>query len=496
MLGIIGLLFAVFLATRLYQTSSLVFDPYHYRFVASELAAVASGHYPLGGFVSQYTNLLPFLCAPALLASPFDAMTSVVIVTLILQVVTLAVSGWFVWVAASRLEFRLLGLLLLGGHAVLGRSYFQLFPIRLVVPMVAFAATWRVVRAYRASDSLVMVGLVVGGWTPVLVLNNPDFGLPASAALVAATVAVTVTRPRDVLGLALSAICGALAALALLSAGITLFSGSLKLGDVVTFARAFAVVGFFREPMAVFEPGVVLFPLGLISLTLGLGARSSGVGALTMDRSFTLVLMGTFQLLCLSYPLGRSYSTNFSAVLLPSIVMVVVLLDLLLEERSDLRPLRSERTLTVRHCAVAFVGLALAFIAGRVLPALEQPPAWESERDQPILVSYLDDPGPDAALPVDANLSGQLLNWATLIELDLGVDSLLVSNDPSSVTLITGLAKRQCEVLAATRGRVVMRSDTAKNLLVIDTCARIWNERGLESVPDSDLVILGVSPEH
>ena len=264
---------------------------------------------------------------------------------------------------------------------------------------------------------------------------------------------------------------------------------------MVTFARAFAVVGFFREPMAVFEPGVVLFPLGLISLTLGLSARSSGVGALTVDRSFTLVLMGTFQLLCLSYPLGRSFSSNFTAVLLPSIVMVVLLLDLLLDQRSDLRPLRSERALTVRHCAVAFVGLALAFIAGRVLPALEYPPAWESERDQPILVSYLDDPGPDAALPVDANLSGQLLNWATLIELDLGVDSLLVSNDPSSVTLITGLAERQCEVLAATTGRVVMRSNTAKNLPAIDTCARIWNERGLEPIPDSDLVILGVSLE-
>lgn len=490
LLRIFGVVLVIFVTTKIFQTASSLYDPYHYRFVASELTSVASGNFPLGGYVSQYSNLVPYLVAPAVLVLPFDSLTSVVIVSFVLQLTTALLAAKMLLKVTERLEIRVLGLVLLATYMVQGRGYHQVFPLRLFLPMVAFATMLTIFQRSLDGRSSTVMYCSLGAWLPILILNNPDHGIPAVIALLVAFLdpkEFHISGARASIG---AMTLGFTVSLGVVIGGIWLVSGVVQPMDAFVFPKTFGLTGFMREPIALFDPVMVLFPLGLIALFLGFWSLESSSEQTKRGPRFMLRLLGTFQILTLAYPLGRSFSSTIVVSLMPSLMLIIIISDYLLTVSKDNRLVNFAKVRTVGHWIAAFLGVASAFAAGRSLASV-QAPVKDLSGPSAVEAYVTESKFVDIPLSIVESLSGQLLEWSPIVELDFRVESLLVTNDPSSVTLISDLAARQCDILAATTGRVIMMPDTANDLLNVATCRRLWGERGIENAADSALVVLG-----
>jgi len=507
----LGVAVGTALVLTLVQTPSSVVDPYHFSFVANEMLAVSAGEFPLGGVVHQYTNLLPYAVAPILEVLPVAPLAGLLGLTLLLQLFVLGALGWIIRQTVSSGGVRAVSYLLLAGCGLASYSYVQTFPIRFVVPLAVLVLIGRTCHSggpVRPSSSV--VGAMLGATSVLLIVNNADFGGAAALALVATEVVIGRQSEADLRSWAFRIggfALGALVALFTTGLLITALAGEFVIGDLVTFARAFGGSGFYREPMALLEPAVVLVLLGLTGLAIGIRQEQSDCStreySTRVYKDYWLVVMSLFLLLLFAYPMGRSFQTTFVALSLPGVIVGANVLDRALTAQTS----ANDWLLRVFS---SFVGLmSLMFIGGQISSSVSATGGIHLWWDRSHSLSVIEEDALDRGfslelgggaesirLPAGVGLpDAQALGWSNLYEVQFGLESVAVSNHIESVLLLRDLVDRQCLALSETSDPVLLLTTSVERLAVASRCEETFASRGIVMVEGTELSVLGGFPD-
>ena len=502
----LGVAVGTALVLTLVQTPSSVVDPFHFSFVANEMLAVSAGEFPLGGAVHQYTNLLPYVVAPILKVLPITPLAGVLAVTLLLQLLVLGALGWIIRQTVSSGGVRAVSYLLLAGCGLASYSYVQTFPIRFVLPLAVLILIGRTChsgRPVRPSSSV--VGAMLGATSVLLIVNNADFGGAAALALVATEVVIGRRSEADLRSWAFRIggfALGALVALFTTGLLITALAGEFVLGDLLVFARAFGGSGFYREPMALLEPAVVLVLLGLTGLAIGFRKQQSGCSSREY-KDYWLVVMSLFLLLLFAYPMGRSFQSTFAALSLPGVVVGANVLD------RALKLYMSEGDWLLRVFSSCVGLMSLMFIGGQISSSVSATGGIHLWWDRSHSLSVIEEDALDRGfslelgggaesirLPAGVGLpDAQALGWSNLYEVQFGLESVAVSNHIESVLLLRDLVDRQCLALSETSDPVLLLTTSVERLAVASRCEETFASRGIVMVEGTELSVLGGFPD-
>lgn len=372
-LGLVVLFVALWLSTAINTESSFNAANFGVRANASfwlgEAYAVLDQRAPLVDFHAQYGQLWPYVSAGAMALFGTGFETYAVTMAAASALCLLAMFAVFrrlvhssLLALALFLPFVATGFFMEIGP--LGNRYgpsnlFSMFPMRYGGPYVL---AWLLVRHVdrlrprRAALLFLAAGLVV--------LNNPDFGLPAFAGTLVALV-WTDARPwrRRVGALALAALAGLLGAVVLVALLTLAVAGALPhFSYLFTFPRLWGVGGVTMLPMPALGFHLALYATFAAALVVATVRAVSGAG----QRALTAMLAwaGVFGLGASSYFAGRSHPevliSLFSAWALALALLAIVVVRGL-AARGGRRP-------TVAEVAV-LAGLALAACSLAQTPA-------------------------------------------------------------------------------------------------------------------------------
>jgi hypothetical protein len=281
-------------------------------FWLDETFAVLNGLTPLATFHAQYAQLWPYVTAGAmaLLGTTFVVYATVTISATVATMV--AVFATFRRVAGSSLLA--LGLFVpflatsfFREQGTLANRYgpsnlFTLFPIRYGGP---FVLAWLISRRLdgRRPRSDAALFLIAG----LVVLNNPEFGIPAFAATLAALVWTLPQVTWRSAGRVTAAAAGGLAGAVAIVAFVTLIvSGRLPdFGLLTEFSRVYGLDGFGMLPMPTFGFHLAIY------LTFAAALVLATVRAVERERDTVLTgllcWIGVFGLGAGGYYAGRSH---------------------------------------------------------------------------------------------------------------------------------------------------------------------------------------------
>jgi hypothetical protein len=371
-LGIVLVLLGLWLLTAINTEGSFNASNFGVRANASfwldEAFAVLDHRAPLVDFHAQYGQLWPYVSAGAMALFGASFETYVAVMVTATALCLLAMFAVFrrlvhssLLALALFLPFVATGFFMEIGP--LGNRYgpsnlFSMFPMRYGGPYVL---AWLLVRHVdrlrprRAALLFLTAGLVV--------LNNPDFGMPAFAATLVALV-WTDARPwwPRVGRLALEAAAGMLGAIVLVSLLTLAVVGALPhLSYLFTFPRLWARGGVTMLPMPALGFHLALYATFAAALLVATVRAVSGAEQRTLTAM--LAWAGVFGLGASSYFAGRSHPevliSLFSVWALALALLGIVVVRGLAAER---------RWPTVAEVAVLF-GLALAACSLAQTPA-------------------------------------------------------------------------------------------------------------------------------
>ena len=359
-------------------------------FWIDEPYAILNGQASLVDFNAQYAHLWSYVTAGALavFGHSFSVYTSVMILGT--AVAMLAVLDVFRRLVASSLIAFLLFLPFVATsffmeEGPLGNRYappnlFSLFPVRYGGP---FVVLWLVVRRLQRTPRGPPVLIFV--FAGLATINNPEFGLPALVATLAALGAVECARtPAGIARLLASAVVGlagsaaAVAALTLAVAG-----GWPHFEMLITFPRAFAA-GFGMMPMPVVGFHLVLYATFAAAIVIAVVRLVDAAGDVRLTGA--LLWSGIFGLGAGAYFVGRSHPqvliNIFSAWSLALSLLVIVTVRGIVE-----RPHR--RPGLVEALVFACLGLCVCSIAQTPTPWSQWDRIASAQRDAGLNERYI-----------------------------------------------------------------------------------------------------------
>ena len=499
----------------LLQFPSGIRDPFHYRYTSEEIVTVAAGRFPLADYVPQYTNLLPFPIAPVLRWFPGRAELVVVGWLLLLQVVALAVAVALPVLLGGR---RYLGPALVvacgpplmevsGGTS--SSTYFAVMPMRVVLPATAILAAYLALRkrqdvVLRRPARLLSVGVVAG----LAALNNPDYGLPALAAVLvvvflagrsfgARCLALGVTTVGAVLVFPAYALIGAMA------------GKSVDWSKWLAFQRVFGAEGYSAVAMKPFGPHIAVVALFVSASVLGfvLVWRSrSTTSSFAYRQGLVLALTGGWSLLSLPYFVGRTLTPTLIGGYTYAIGLVVAALLPLLHR--SVRAIRAEvaRDMTAASIGLAFGGLAVASAVAS-LAFVSAPSDYIDGQMQHAggrsgvftgVVMTMDallavPANEDLRELVDAGEVGQAVDMSGLLELATGFPSVSIASSPDYFDTSPFFAQTLCGGPWPDSARyLLVDADVAVRLAAEPVCADRFDlgSRRTFSTGDASFVLL------
>jgi len=188
----------VAMSLSIYTTATALAAPavttYHFQFAEEELTAIFAGRVPDVNFVPQYVNVLGYLTAPWFHVFGTSIGSFTAVLALLSGVAFLAVGLAFRlvvgnWLLAAIVYVPFLSLAMTPGYrypnaVVTVVNYAALMPFRYLGPFVLLAAVGLVLRRKRVWWCWFFVGALSG----LVLANNVDFGLAATAAALAASI--------------------------------------------------------------------------------------------------------------------------------------------------------------------------------------------------------------------------------------------------------------------------------------------------------------------
>lgn len=306
----------------LLQNPAGVNDTFHFGFSSEELMSAGAGRYPLVDFVSQYTNLLPYLFAPAFSIFPGHPVEIVLVGIFLMQVLAVIAVAVLCFYSTRKIEFALLGVIFSLGPVLASSAtgyssgwYFQNFPIRFVFPLLTIVFLGKMFTRWKDAPpfGVFVLGILAG----TTALNNPEFGIPLLLVIgVVLTLAsqdwkkIFQTLGYFVLG-NIFLVCGVLIL-------FPLFFGNLDWSFYLAFLRAFGVDLFGAVAMRDAGFHIIAASLFIITSVIGFQLivinRKNAVspqGDRYLVQGIIMAAFGGWSLLSLVYASGRSLPPTY-----------------------------------------------------------------------------------------------------------------------------------------------------------------------------------------
>jgi hypothetical protein len=347
------------------------FHAYEVPFHLDETFAVLNGLTPYVDFNAQYTSLLSYLIAGSMLlfgksvlvfTATLCAISAVALVAVydllrrILRSPAAALALYLPFMATSLFAEGVRGLPFTPGIVrFTPGTYFQTFPLRYCGP---YLLAWLLARHVERRQARTWPLFVAAG---LVVLNNPEFGIPALGALVVAMLLTTIPPgARHLLRFGGEALLGLALAAALVALVTLLRAGSLPhLERAIFFSRLYGMSGFASAPL----PAVLGLPL-VVYATYAAAIGVAAVRAIERASGRILTAMlawsGVFGLGSAAYWVARPHETTlpttFSAWALSLVLLAVVAVRQLASRPSRLPSLATLAVLfglVVTACSVA-----------------------------------------------------------------------------------------------------------------------------------------------
>jgi len=457
-----GALTLSFAVPALLQLPSSLLDPYHFLFIADEIAAPAAGKFPLGDYIPQYVTLLGWPVAPVLNLMGASSLTGVVLWLVFLQVVAFAIAimlpvvigGWRFLVPGSIV---VLGPSLVSGVDFAGPvSYFQTTPARIVLPSIAIFVAFRMLRTgperRRNAWAFLGLGLLLGA----TLLNNPDYGAPALAAVILATI-LSVRPFRYAIRIIFLQLVG------VLSVFITYDLLGRLAGHVVnwpywvTFQTVYGAQGHSWStpvrPFGIHIAVVALFMAAVVAGAAMIAADLRRPDSSLRQQGVALLLVGSWSMLSLPYFIGRSlvptliggYAFMIGMTVAAFLPTINVALKALLKNSDRIRV---EPIAATSLGIVAIVGVG-SFWSFAPLPStsfdrIVSTPStgtWEIANGGTLAGEFkVSASGPQK----DERIVAQALQMSSLIEITTGIPSASVPSNPLHFTTDPVFVDAQC----------------------------------------------------
>jgi hypothetical protein len=340
----------------------------HMAFWIDEAFSILNGQAPLVDFHAQYGHLWAYLAAGGmtLLGASLGVYAAIMLAgtagTMAIVFATLRrlVGGSSLQTLALYLPFVATSFFMKLGppdNRYSPASLFSLFPIRYGGPYVLL---WLLVRrVQKRSAGRLLPLLVLAG---VVVINNPEFGVPALGATLVALAWTQPSRaPRALAQLTGLAIVGLAIAAALVCVLTLAVAGSLPhFGMLLTYPRIFGTEGFGLLPMPSVGFHLVVYVTFVAAIVVATVRSASGDD----DRALTVALAwcGVFGLGVGAYFTGRSHPhvlTDLFSIWSLVLVLLGIVAIRAIQRRPSRRPLLAEllvlAALGVMVCSLAQV---------------------------------------------------------------------------------------------------------------------------------------------
>ncbi|MFN2476111.1 MAG: hypothetical protein ABR526_07210 [Chthoniobacterales bacterium] len=224
---------------EVYLRSIVIWE--HLEYTAGEYFGIATGKTPFVNFFPQYNSLLPILVAPVFRLAGYTLLNFTTVMVLLSLLGLLSI--FFVFVKLTRSSSVALAyylpILAFGFYGPF--SYFAVWPMRYVWPMVCFA-----VLAWAISKPALWRWGVLGALAGSGAINNLDFGVPALAASVAA---IFLSRTQNTIKAVSGFAVGGVASVLFIEIALYARSGQLPdLSQAATFSKIFGAYGFAMLP--------------------------------------------------------------------------------------------------------------------------------------------------------------------------------------------------------------------------------------------------------
>lgn len=472
----------------LMQTPSSLLDPFHFTFIADEIAAPAAGKFPLSDYVPQYVTLLGWPVAPLLYFMGDQAVLGVTAWLVILQIMAFAVGVWWAvllggWRLAAPALVLVLGPSLVFSDSFPGPiSYFQTSPARIVLPVVALFLTYMLLQnSFARRSSSFLLGLSIGAAAGIAALNNPDYGVPAAVAI-ALTTLLALRPVRRALLIAGTEFVGAVAVFAAYDVVGRLSGHTVDWRNWIVFQVVYGAQGHaWAEPIRPFGLHIVVVALFASATVLGVSLTIFGMRAgrpWARRQGISLSLVGSWSLLCLPYFVGRS--------LVPTLVggyafmMGLTGVLLLPSIRSALRVWRmnGQRFSWEQTTAVVIGGLTVTGVGAFWI--LAPAPSSSLDRQFTKASSWVEDLASGgnvkSALLSDSAPSDavQALPMASLVQLATGVKSASVPSNPLHFTTDPVFVAAECKWLSeSTWSQIWLEEMGDESMRVDPTCQEV-----------------------
>ena len=494
-----------FLLPSLMETVTHMRDGYDFAFTNDELSAQAAGRIPYVNYIPQYSSLVGWLIWPLVKIAPSLASWWSLSAILAMQVACIGI-GVLLAVRVGGRRFFGPALIVMSTplmvtvfHGVQSpATYFQVFPLRTVGPVVLILAAVMVFGSRRRTSTAALIALgALGG---VVALNNADFGLPALAVVLAVLMLMWQGRATIMyIGLF---VVGSLT-VPLVYWLLTWISGSAAdLSLYLLYSRTFANAGFLMEPMEPFGWHVPLAALFISGSAIGAVLVRSGLRVGSPTRCLqgtTMFLASGWSLLTMTYFAGRSLvPTMIGGMAYQAGLVSAVMLPLLAH---GIRRWRMGSDRAGLSAGVGLAGLAwiLALIMGANVPyrSLElwigsgsgSPQAMNAEALKSLRLGVIRDP--ELRDAEQAKTLGQLLTSPSTTQLETGIASASGLNSPEAISISPALADFACRNFGEL-SHVVLLKEYVTFLERTPSCTRalrLAEGIDLPPVPRSDGVV-------
>jgi hypothetical protein len=494
-----------YILPNLIQFPKYLDDQNHFNFVANDLIANSIGKTVLFDYFPVYTNLLGIPLAPILNFSPSHPVQLVVYYLVLLQLIILFISFLLIKATAPKrlipLSF-LVFILPIFATGDIGRSptsYFPIFPLRIVIPLICVYLSLRILFSKHISKyGLFSLGVLLG----INIFNNLEFGLTSSLSILLAAL-ILLRKDLQLKTFVVAVLGGISTTFISIYSFFELIDKPLKYEEIFLFIKL-TLSGYYAIPMDAFGIHLIIVALFITGCIISANQllRTTFNDSKILKRNYLLFIISIWSIMLLPYFVGRSFpSTIIGGFAFHYALIITLILPTIF---SVFKIARSHGSSLFINAVFGFLGLAiiLSLLFNINDPRLKIEQFKEFRAESSDLYSlrlqlefFLEDSN-DKTLSdlVKSNSISQILPLSGALESQIGFPSDLVTNHPWHLEVTPLYTTLQCQYSKESKFKYVLTNPRIIDSLVLNPdCSSVFDFKNVKSLTEieTNLVILG-----
>ena len=441
-------------------------------YVFNELLAPVAGNFPSADSIPQYNSLLGF---PILIISKLvGSEIAISIIPIWISILNLGVLAtlttiWLRLFPNTPKLFALLGV----SSIILARSSdlssaltltsFMSWTVRTALPALA-ALLLHISLSSEKRETIYPWTLILGAVTSLAVVNNIEFGLTLTFAMICTIVAFSSYRKLP-WKFFFNFILGMSAAILLLHLFYRINGKAINLRFLTLISREFGANGFGSWPMPIFGFFIVVYAIAGLTIMFSIRALNDlpsplltmGTQNLVADVGLA-IFAGVWTLSSLVFYSGRSVDGNLRVVFLPTLIAILTTIKLIMPTPVKKIPRNISKSALLPVATILALPIALLINApdpllnwSRVITRGDSPTwSWTSIENKPLAKSYI-----ELSKSGIGNI-GIMGNDGNAIAIVTGAKNIMAVNSLADFIISDKIRKEVCHKLAVSGVKLVL----------------------------------------